>query len=358
MREPMWRTLSEQPALHSHSRSPLRKSIALLGALSCLLLAATPVHANEATPAADSVYSIMSAKAKRSLLVSVAHAGKRLVAVGDHGHILYSDDNGKSWTQAKVPTRQLLTSVFFVNDKKGWAVGHDAQILASEDGGATWTRQFQDLNRESPLLDIWFQDENHGLAVGAYGALLETRDGGKNWEDVSDRLDNEDQLHLNSIAAVKDSGLMIVGETGSIFRSADFGETWEKVESPYEGSLFGVVATRLPGTVLAYGLRGHLFRSTDFGDSWQQVQLQSADGELEFGLSEGALLDNGTVVIVGHGGSVLESKDDGQSFTVYNRPDRLSLAGVSSAGNGELILVGQGGVHVASATGAEPTEQQ
>ncbi|MOA52769.1 hypothetical protein D3C78_1761220 [compost metagenome] len=64
------------------------------------------------------------------------------------------------------------------------------------------------------------------------------------------------------------------------------------------------------------------------------------------------------MVIVGHGGSVLESKDDGQSFTVYNRPDRLSLAGVSSAGNGELILVGQGGVHVASATGAEPTEQQ
>ncbi|MCY1259971.1 Ycf48-like protein [compost metagenome] len=353
MCEPMWRTLSDRPA------HPLRKSFALLGALSCMLLSAAPLQADEA-PAAnpETVYSIISAKASKTLLVSVAHAGKRLVAVGDHGHIVYSDDDGKSWTQAKVPTRQLLTSVFFVNDKKGWAVGHDAQILASEDGGATWTRQFQDLSRESPLLDLYFFDENHGLAIGAYGTLLETTDGGKNWEDVSDRLDNEDQFHLNAITQVKDSGLMIVGESGSIFRSKDNGETWERLESPYEGSLFGVVATRLPGTVLAYGLRGHLFRSTDFGDSWQQVQLQSADGELEFGLSEGALLDNGTVVIVGHGGSVLESKDDGQSFTVYNRPDRLSLAGVSSAGNGELILVGQGGVHVASATGAEPTEQQ
>ncbi|RCI69831.1 hypothetical protein DT376_37845, partial [Pseudomonas aeruginosa] len=103
------------------------------------------------------------------MLLSVAHAGKRLVAVGDRGHILLSDDDGKTWTQAKVPTRQLLTSVFFVNERKGWAVGHDAQILVSDDAGSTWTRQFEDLGREAPLLDIWFADEQHGLAVGAYG---------------------------------------------------------------------------------------------------------------------------------------------------------------------------------------------
>ena len=83
-----------------------------------------------------------------------------------------------------------LTAVFFVSAQKGWAVGHDAQILQTTDAGATWTVQFEDLEREAPLLDIWFQNEQHGLAVGAYGALLETTDGGQNWEDVSDRLDN------------------------------------------------------------------------------------------------------------------------------------------------------------------------
>ncbi|MEX5669377.1 YCF48-related protein, partial [Pseudomonas neuropathica] len=92
----------------------------------------------------------------------------------------------------------------------GWAVGHDAQILASEDGGVTWTKQFEDLKRESPLLDVWFQDVDSGFAVGAYGALMATTDGGQHWEDVSDRLDNEDQFHLNAIAAVKDAGLFIV----------------------------------------------------------------------------------------------------------------------------------------------------
>ena len=33
-------------------------------------------------------------------MVDIAAAGDRLVAVGERGHILYSDDDGKSWTTA------------------------------------------------------------------------------------------------------------------------------------------------------------------------------------------------------------------------------------------------------------------
>ena len=335
-------------------RPPALRKFALLATalslLGCAMLSAPVLAA--AAPASDIVYSVESAKASKSLMLDVVHAGKRLVAVGDRGHILYSDDQGATWTQAKVPTRQLLTSVYFVDDKHGWAVGHDAQILASEDGGVTWTKQFEDLKRESPLLDVWFQDVNSGFAVGAYGALLATTDGGKNWEDVSDRLDNEDQYHLNAIAAVKDSGLFIVGEQGSMFRSADWGLTWEKLEGPYEGSLFGVIGTAQANTLLAYGLRGNLFRSTDFGTTWEPIELQAARGALEFGLSGATLLDDGSIVIVGNGGSVIRSNDDGETFSVFNRPDRISVSAVTAAGNGNLILAGQGGVRVTSPTGA------
>jgi photosystem II stability/assembly factor-like uncharacterized protein len=332
----------------------LRKFALLATALSLLGCAAlsAPVLAADA-PAADTAYSVESAKAAKSLMLDVVHAGKRLVAVGDRGHILYSDDQGSTWTQAKVPTRQLLTAVYFVDDRHGWAVGHDAQVLASTDGGVTWTKQFEDLKRESPLLDVWFKDVNSGFAVGAYGALMETTDGGKHWEDASDRLDNEDQFHLNAIAAVKDAGLFIVGEQGSMFRSADWGQTWEKLEGPYEGSLFGVIGTAQPNTLLAYGLRGNLYRSTDFGSTWEQVELQAARGSLEFGLSGATLLDDGSIVIVGNGGSVISSSDNGETFTVFNRPDRISVSAVTAAGNGNLILAGQGGVRATSPTGAE-----
>ncbi|VVN92238.1 Ycf48-like protein [Pseudomonas fluorescens] len=336
-------------------RPPALRKFALLATALSLLgsaMLSAPVLA-AAAPASDVVYSIESAKASKSLMLDVVHAGKRLVAVGDRGHILYSDDQGATWTQAKVPTRALLTSVFFVDDKHGWAVGHDAQILASEDGGVTWTKQFEDLKRESPLLDVWFQDANSGFAVGAYGALMETTDGGKHWEDVSDRLDNEDQFHLNAIAAVKDVGLFIVGEQGSMFRSADWGQTWEKLEGPYEGSLFGVIGTAQPSTLLAYGLRGNLYRSTDFGSNWEQVELKAERGDLEFGLSGATLLDDGSIVIVGNGGSVIRSNDDGETFKVVNRSDRISVSAVTAAGNGNLVLAGQGGVRVTSANGTE-----
>jgi photosystem II stability/assembly factor-like uncharacterized protein len=307
----------------------------------------------EAAASEAQVYSTESARAEKSLLLDVTRAGARLVAVGDRGHILFSDDQGKSWTQSKVPTRQLLTAVYFVDDKHGWAVGHDAQILVSTDGGVTWTKQFEDLQREAPLLDVWFKDAEHGFAVGAYGALLETTDGGKQWSDVAERLDNEDQFHLNGIAQVKDAGLFIVGEQGSMFRSSDDGQTWQKLEGPYQGSLFGVIGTAQPRTLLAYGLRGNLYRSTDFGDSWQQIELKAARGTLEFGLASATLLDDGSLVLVGNGGSVLRSSDDGQTFSVYNRADRIALAGVSGRNGEGLVLVGQGGVHLASAQGAE-----
>ena len=128
-----------------------------------------------------------------------------------------------------------------------------------------------------------------------------------------------------------------------MFRSADWGQTWEKLEGPYEGSLFGVIGTAQPNTLLAYGLRGNLFRSTDFGSTWEPVELKAARGALEFGLSGATLLDDGSIVIVGNGGSVVRSSDDGQSFSVFNRPDRISVSGVTAAGNGNQNHAGQHG---------------
>lgn len=362
MSEPvMWRTQSScavgsscPSVLRVHA--PIVKVLSLCSVLSVLMFASAPVQASSEEA---SRYSVISNKAQQSLLLDVSSVGKRLVAVGDRGHVLFSDDNGANWVQAKVPTTQMLTAVYFIDDSHGWAVGHDAQILATTDAGATWVKQYEDLELESPLLDIWFKDRSLGYAVGAYGVLLETTDGGANWEDVSDRMDNEDAYHLNAIVEVKNSGLFAVGEQGMMFRSPDWGQTWETLDSPYEGSLFGALGTNEAGTLLVYGLRGHLFRSTDFGSTWQAISLNTANnGPLEFGLADGNRLADGSIVIVGHGGTVLKSTDNGQNFTVTNRADRLSLAGVAAMENGNLILVGQGGVHAATPTGADLGQQQ
>ena len=80
-------------------------------------------------------------KAATSLLLDVASAGDRLVEVGERGHILYSDNKGQSWVQARVPTSVMLTRVFFVTPTMGWAVGHDGNVLFTQDGAVTWELQ-------------------------------------------------------------------------------------------------------------------------------------------------------------------------------------------------------------------------
>lgn len=362
MREPLSQAVDTNTVVTGLSH-PWRSCIALLKVLPlCAALLLPSLYSMSATAKSEGVaapsYSIESAAATSGLLLDVVRAGKRLISVGDHGHILYSDDEGQQWLQARVPTQQLLTAVYFVDDRYGWAVGHDALILATRDGGATWTRQYDDIEQESPLLDIWFQDRNHGYAVGAYGMLLETLDGGKEWQRIDDRLDNEDGYHLNAISAIGDAGIFIVGEMGVMFRSADWGQSWEALEGPYQGSLFGIIAGSQPDHVLVYGLRGHIFRSADFGESWQETRVQTDSGSLQFGLASGTLLSNGDVLIVGHGGTVLRSSNAGESFSVSNRADRTSLAGVAEGTAGSLILVGQNGIYQTDANGNDLLDKQ
>lgn len=364
MREPIQRRAPSSGQARSLNRPGGRRTSLSRQILAALGLAGTLVCLPVGVALADDIHTrtqaaIMSPLASRALLIDVAMAGERLVAVGSRGHIVFSDDRGETWQQAPVPTRQLLTAVYFVDERNGWAVGHDSLILHSSDAGATWTVQYRDPDLEEmgddeedmgllekPLMDVWFHDAQTGFAVGAYGLALRTDDGGETWDDISFDIDNPDGFHYNAIARIGDEGLFLVGEMGTMYRSPDLGDTWETLEDlPYDGSLFGVTGTGEESVVIAWGLRGNMFRSEDFGDSWQEVRLMTpGNGPLEATLSGGALSPDGQLVVVGAGGAIAVSKDRGRNFQVTIRPDRVGLASARVLDDGNLILVGQRGV--------------
>ena len=79
---------------------------------------------------------------ERAVLLAASKAGARLVAVGERGLIVLSDDQGMTWRQARaVPTSVSLAAVRFADERTGWAVGHAGVILRTVDGGDTWLRQ-------------------------------------------------------------------------------------------------------------------------------------------------------------------------------------------------------------------------
>jgi photosystem II stability/assembly factor-like uncharacterized protein len=285
--------------------------------------------------------------ASGSLLLDLAVAGKRLVAVGERGHVMLSDDQGATWRQAKaVPTRVMLTAVFFIDADYGWAVGHDETILNSVDGGETWTRSHFAPEAQQPLLDLWFANRVSGIAVGAYGAYFTTNDGGRTWSGAKfaparAAAAPEDDLppdyHLNRIVGVGNR-LYVAAEGGQLYRSDDRGANWRALPSPYEGSFFGLVPIRGEG-LLAFGLRGHLFRSADAGETWHRV-----DSGTTAMLTDGVAINDIRVVIGGLTGVLLVSGDAGETFRLTQQDDRKGVSALLPGPAGSVIVAGEGGV--------------
>ena len=365
----------------------------------CLGLSMTLV-----TPSVSALTDIIDIPARdtelapESLLNDVTRTGDRIVAVGERGHIIYSDNDGESWTQAEVPVSVTLTALDFGTESHGWAVGHSGVLLHSSDAGENWTLQFDGLqaaaltietkkaqiaemedvieeapedqkddlewalddlvfaleNAEAdmevgpvnPLLDVWFENNQHGFAVGAYGMILRTQDGGESWQDWSPYIDNAQNFHYNGIDQVAGGALVLVGEAGQIHVSVDNGDTWEKRESPYSGSLFGVTGTGNVNEILAFGLRGTTIFSSDLGRSWTIVP-----NEGNTTLNNALVTEDGRITLVGNGGAVLMSANGGQSFRAYFRSDRGSVMGAVPLSDTNLLLVGEDGVKFTDSRG-------
>jgi photosystem II stability/assembly factor-like uncharacterized protein len=275
--------------------------------------------------------------AARSLLLDGARRGDRIIAVGERGHVLTSADCGRSWVQAKVPTRDLLTAVTMGGSDLAWAVGHGPVILRSADGGASWVRQHLPEAAVEPLLDVWFADERRGIAIGAFGRIVTTEDGGDSWRAglIDDR-----EPHANAIAQGSEQALYIAAEFGTLFSSTDLGRTWTAHNVPNGGSFFGILVLG-DGSLLAYGLRGRLIRSTNGGLRWDTIETGSADT-----LLAGLLRHDGTVLLGGLHGTLLISRDGGRTFEAKRRPSREAISAFVDLAPRGVLMLGEGGFEV------------
>ncbi len=330
--------------------SPARVAL-LLASLALADAAPAQVDPNDAADQPAQLEPLAS----QSLMLDLAMAGKRLVSVGERGHVMLSDDQGRNWRQAKsVPTRAMLTAVFFVDADYGWAVGHDETILNTVDGGETWTRSHFAPEAQQPLLDLWFANRVSGIAVGAYGAYFTTNDGGRTWSGAKfapappagttaaapvDEFDLPPDYHLNRIVGVGNR-LYIAAERGQLYRSDDRGANWRALKSPYEGSFFGLVPIRGEG-LLAFGLRGRLFKSGDGGENWFPVESHTTAM-----LTDGIAINDLRVVIGGLAGVILVSRDAGATFRLTQQDDRKGVSAVLPGPPGAVVVAGEGGVRV------------
>lgn len=321
--------------------------------------------------------SFPSRKAGAALLLGIAAAGRRAVAVGERGIILLSDTGGTTWRQAAVPVSVTLTAVHFPDQATGWAVGHDGAVLRSRDGGERWTLVFDgtaanalvaadasarleeakasgdadaladaemavedaqaaaEFGPSRPLLGVWFADADTGFVAGSFGQLFHTRDGGKSWVSLGRRVGNPGGLHYNSITGLPGGALLMAGEGGFVYRSRDGGETWETLETGVPANLYGATAD---DALIAYGFGGRIVRSDD-GGRWEPVDSPTTRSLVA------AVRREKTLVLVDAAGALLASTDAGRTFTPLTPPGRAAVAGAVVM-DGGLLTVGAGGARV------------
>jgi photosystem II stability/assembly factor-like uncharacterized protein len=271
-------------------------------------------------------------------LTSIERTDSGIVAAGELGHILVSSDNGKSWTRAELSHHRhaLITRTRFRDGLNGLAIGHEGWILRTEDGGNSWQETHFEPGTE-PLLGLGMLADRQWMAVGAFGLTLVSNDDGISWSEPSRPLDTD--WHLNALIPSRDGTTwLLAGESGTLFRSTDSGNSWESIPEFYNGSLYGGINID-DETWVVYGMRGNIFRSDDNGLNWEQVA-----NPIPASVFSHTQLADGRLILAGQGGLLLLSDDGGRHFRPVFRGGRMSLTDIEQLDSGKLLISSDSGM--------------
>jgi photosystem II stability/assembly factor-like uncharacterized protein len=308
-------------------------------------------------------------------IIAITRGGNRLVGVGVHGVIIYSDDNGMTWKQASVPVGVLLTCVAFATPQRGWAAGQYGVVLRTSDGGTTWQEQLDGdhVNQlilananaalaanpdseaaqravhragffvaggpDKPFLTILATDPNNVMVFGAYRMAVKSTDGGRDWSDWSLNIGDPLSHNLYDVAHAG-ADIFIAGEAGHDFVSTDGGSTFAQLASPSpdDSTMFGVIATG-DGGVLMFGVAGEAYISHDDGESWRDVSMGTAQN-----LTAARRLSSGAILVASEDGNLYISHDHGAGFSRSPQPLPMAVFDLVQAANGSVIAAGSAGV--------------
>lgn len=275
------------------------------------------------------------------------------VIVGSNGYIFYTHDAGDTWTQATTTTNRMIFDVTQSHNGDLIAVGQSGRVLTSEDEGLTWATEIigsDDLLAvststnltyigteaailESPDLSTWayhlkgvtlsdldqvsFADLDQGLVVGKgetgsavfRDVMFRTSDGGQNW----------DKIYVPggySTVHMRDNGQAITsrGNISYVGLSQDFGETWTTVSGPNITQQF-IAKTSWISSMSDFFVGGGNFFASDglyhYQDSSGWTHIAEVGNVTQLKFSE----DNQTGFLINSGNQVYKSVDAGDTWT-------------------------------------------
>jgi hypothetical protein len=209
--------------------------------------------------------------------------------VGYNGDIYKSTDSGTTWRKLNSGTTLHLHSVYFIDEYVGFVSSNamsdclDADcdkgcvLLKTINGGDTWTKTFfPDYIR---ILSLKFFDPLNGIAIihkkdipnSRDEYVATTSDGGSNW-GISLTLGIKP--YSSSLYFV-DNIAFVAGENNQIFKSKDYGRTWQTISTQIESN-YDVRNIYFYNENIGYidGV-SHIYKTIDGGLNWEEANFRS-----------------------------------------------------------------------------------
>lgn len=261
-------------------------------------------------------------------ITSLATKSDQLL-IGTYGSGLFTYEN------KKFQRRNIGTDLMFIIDLKvynnnqiyvissSWAPTLDAKFHYSSDNGNSWVL----VNNGFDTGGLQCLDVNHKyIYAGSWYGLFRKQINGNYWEKLTNGIPNN--VNISSIAS-SDSVVIVTNGTSEIYRSTDYGDSWQPI---YVQNLFSgirVYSENKGEFYLGSGQVNKLFKSSNYGITWQNLNIplfssniQSIyvnKNELFVGLSNDGILissDNGINWVTSNVG--LDSKNISSFSTLEN----------------------------------------
>jgi photosystem II stability/assembly factor-like uncharacterized protein len=191
---------------------------------------------------------------------------QRSVGYGDG--VYRTDNGGKSWKNLGLKKSEHIgkilidprdsNTVWVAAQGPLWAPGGDRGLYKTTDGGQTWEKKL-DISENTGVSDVVFDPENPDVLLaaayqrrrhvwtlingGPESAIYKSRDGGTTWTKVKTGLPTVELGRIGLAVAPSKPNIVYAtveaaDKKGGIFRSTDFGESWEKRNDFDQGAMY------------------------------------------------------------------------------------------------------------------------
>ena len=290
--------------------------------------------------AADNFQSVRSGL-PHDAIYSIDRSGNSLWAIGGHGLVLRSNDDGGEWESIASPG-DFAALGMAIHKSQPVIVGQAGKAFKLSDDGENW--EPLDSGTDERLLDIATLSDGSQIAVGSFGAIVKRSAGSDgftkvavDWEAI---IEDGFEPHLYDVMQTKAGTILIGAEFGMVLRSRNGGKSWS-VQNTNDSSVFALHQGR-NGRLIGVGQSGYIISSKDEGVSWQASKSGTSANLL------GVSSSGKTFAVVGVR-AVLKSDNGGRSWkAVSNRETERrwyqGITGVSPDSDGrKFVAAGQFG---------------